>query len=74
LNYYMNAGYYIIKKEVQSYLKRSYSETDIEKTVFQDLVNDREAVAYKHSGYWASLDSLKDYEEITKFYKNFESI
>ncbi|MGC8496409.1 MAG: nucleotidyltransferase family protein [Thermoplasmata archaeon] len=74
LNYYMNAGYYIIKKEVQSYLKRSYSETDIEKTVFQDLVNDREAVAYKHKGYWASLDSVKDYEEITKFYKNFEPI
>jgi NDP-sugar pyrophosphorylase family protein len=74
LNYYMNAGYYIIKKEIQQYLKRSYSETDIEKTLFQDLVNDREAVAYKHSGYWASLDSLKDYEEITRFYKNFESI
>lgn len=74
LNYYMNAGYYIIKKEVQSYLKRYYSEKDIEKTVFQDLVNDQEAVAYKHKGYWASLDSLKDYEEITKFYKNIESI
>lgn len=72
LNYYMNAGYYIIKKEIRAYLKRSYSVTDIEKTVFQDLVNDGEAVAYKHSGYWSSLDSLKDYEEISKFYKNVE--
>jgi NDP-sugar pyrophosphorylase family protein len=70
LNYYMNAGYYLIKKEISAYLKRSYSDTDIEKTVFQDLVKDGQAVAYKHSGYWASLDSIKDYEDITKFYKN----
>lgn len=72
LNYYMNAGYYIITKDIKPYLKKSFEGIDIEKTVFPALVKDEQAVAYRHRGYWSSLDSVKDYEEITRFYKNVE--
>ncbi len=70
LNHYINAGYYLIKKDIRKYLEREYQEKDIEKTVFPVLAKEGQIAGLKYKGFWKSVDSAKDYEEVVKSYSN----
>lgn len=72
LNHYINAGFYYFKKEIRKYLEREYSEKDIEKTLFPDLAREGQIAGLKYRGFWKSVDSVKDYEEVVKAYSNRE--
>jgi NDP-sugar pyrophosphorylase family protein len=70
LNHYINAGYYLIRKDIRKYLEREYQDKDIEKSVFPVLAKDGQIAGLKYQGFWKSVDSAKDYEEVVKSYSN----
>ncbi len=72
LDYYINSGFYYIKKDAFSYFFRDYLNKDIETTVFPYIANLKLAGAYKEDTMWIGVDSEKDLEIIRKEYTNRE--
>ncbi len=70
LNHYINAGYYYFRKGLRKYLEMEFSEKDIEKSVFPLLASENQIAGLKYHGFWKSVDSVKDYEEIVKIYSS----
>lgn len=70
LEYYINSGFYYIKKEAFPHFFRDYLNKDIETTVFPYIANLKMAGAYKEDTMWIGVDSEKDLEIIRKEYRN----
>jgi glucose-1-phosphate cytidylyltransferase len=54
---WINGGFFIFKKEIFEFMREG-EELVLEP--FQRLIDAGELVAYKHHGFWASMDTLKD--------------
>jgi len=65
LNYFMNGGFYVFNKKIFSYMKDGY---DLEKDTFQGLAKSNEIAAFKHNGFWKSMNTLKDVIELNEIY------
>lgn len=72
LEYYINSGFYYIKKEAFQYFFEDYTEKDIETTVFPHLANMKMVGAYKEDTMWMGIDSEKDLELVRNEYANRE--
>lgn len=70
LDYYINAGFYYIKKAVFKYFFDDYFERDVETTAFPKLVKAKEIGVYKEETMWMGIDSEKDLEMIRDEYSN----
>jgi glucose-1-phosphate cytidylyltransferase len=57
-NQYINGGFMIFEKEVLELVK-SDSDT-LEESVLSKLAQENELMAFKHSGFWQSMDTLRD--------------
>jgi NDP-sugar pyrophosphorylase family protein len=68
LNHYINAGTYYLKERVRKYIEMEYEGKDIENTLFSRLADESELSAFKYNGFWRSVDSLKDYEDLRNIY------
>lgn len=67
LDYWINAGVYVFKPEIFSYLP---SRGDIEKTAFPQLARENKLKAVKYfKVMWKSIDTHKDIEEAEKIVK-----
>ena len=66
LNHFMNGGFYVINKEIFRYIKQGY---DLEKEVFEDLTKENKIIAFKHDGFWKSMNTLKDVVEFNELAK-----
>jgi glucose-1-phosphate cytidylyltransferase len=42
---------------------------DLEKEIFKTLAKDRQISAFKHKGFWKSMNTLKDVMEINEMWK-----
>ena len=69
LDYYINAGIYIISPEIFDYFKK-YEKGDVEKLVFPKLAREGLIYYYYEDCYWRSIDSVKDLEEVRNEFKN----
>jgi glucose-1-phosphate cytidylyltransferase len=57
-NQYINGGFMIFEKEVLELVK---SDADtLEESVLSKLAQENELMAFKHSGFWQSMDTLRD--------------
>ena len=63
LNYFMNGGFFVMKKEIFDYIKPRY---DLEKETFEALAKKRQIAAFKHDGFWKSMNTLKDAIELNE--------
>ncbi|HET6781553.1 MAG TPA: nucleotidyltransferase family protein [bacterium] len=63
LPYWMNAGIYVLSREIQSMLP---DQGDHETSTFPQLAAERQLGAYKSRSYWRSVDTVKDLSEVTK--------
>ncbi len=72
LDYYINSGFYYIKKDAFPHFFREYLNKDIETTVFPHIANLKMAGAYKEETLWIGVDSEKDLDLIRKEYANRE--
>lgn len=70
LNYYINAGVYIIPKTLFKYFK--FKKGDVEKLIFQKLAKKGLINSYREKCYWKSVDSIKDLKEVKNEYSNRE--
>ena len=65
LDYFMNGGFYVFNKKVFNYMKKGY---DLESHVLRDIAKDAQIAAFKHSGFWKSMNTLKDVMELNELY------
>ena|SRR3989338_881746 len=63
LNYFMNGGFFVMKKKIFDYIKPGY---DLEKEAFEDLAKKKQIAAFKHDGFWKSMNTLKDAIELNE--------
>ncbi|MFN7105822.1 MAG: NDP-sugar synthase [Pyrobaculum sp.] len=66
--FFINAGVYVLRKEV---IQELPDRGNIEETLFPKLAEGRrlKAVVFRDV-FWRSVDSLKDLEEVNKFFEN----
>jgi len=65
LSYLMNGGFYVVDKKIFDYIKPGY---DLEKEVFEDLTKEKQIAAFRHNGFWKSMNTLKDVIELNELY------
>jgi len=66
LNYFINGGFYVFNKKIFDYLRE---DQDLEENVFKNLVEEKEIVAFKHEGFWKSMNTFKDNLELNKLWE-----
>lgn len=69
LNYYLNAGIYIMSNELKDILFK-HQEGDIEKLAFPEIASSGLMNHYRENVFWQSVDSLKDLERVKSEYSN----
>lgn len=66
LAHFINGGFFVMKKEVFNYIKPGY---DLENEAFEGLAKKKQIAAFKHEGFWKSMNTLKDAIELNEIYK-----
>jgi len=66
MDHFMNGGFYVMKKKIFESLKNDF---DLETEIFEELAKNNEIVAFKHSGFWKSMNTLKDVIELNEMLK-----
>lgn len=64
---WINAGFFVMQPEIFNYL--TDDDTVLEKDPLEQLAEEGELVAYKHQGFWASMDSMRDKNVLEEFWK-----
>lgn len=59
---WINGGFFVMEPEVLNYI--SGDTTVLEKEPLEGLARDGQLVAYKHSGFWHSMDTLRDRNQL----------
>ena len=65
---WINGGFFIMKPEVFNYLHDGADDMMWERQPLEDLANDGELVSYKHNGFWKCMDTLRDNQDLNKFW------
>ena len=66
LKYFMNGGFYVFNKKIFSFMKKNY---DLEKETFNDIAKINQIAAFKHKGFWKSMNTLKDVMELNELHQ-----
>lgn len=66
-NNWINAGVFIVNTKIFKYIK-NYS-IFFEDEPIQKLINQKQIKVFKHNGFWACMDTLKDKIELNKMFK-----
>ena len=63
----INAGFFVLKKEIFRYMQQG-EELVIEP--FQRLIRDRQLAAYEYDGFFATMDTFKDKQQLDDLYES----
>lgn len=66
-NAWVNGGFFVLEPEVFKYIDNNDS-TIFECEPLEKLAQDGQLGAYKHRGFWKSMDTLRDKNELTKMW------
>ena len=67
LNHWVNGGLFVFSKEVFSFItKTSILETD----VLSQLIKNNGLYAYRHAGFWQSMDTQKEHQILNEMWKS----
>jgi glucose-1-phosphate cytidylyltransferase len=61
----INGGFFILKRDIFNYLR---ADEELVREPFQRLVSERRLVAYEHDGFWMSMDTFKDRQQLEDVY------
>lgn len=67
--HWINGGFFVFKREFFSYLSWD-SNCVLELDPLNNLALDDELMMYKHEGFWACMDTLRDYEYLQSLWQN----
>ncbi|MFN2137761.1 MAG: sugar phosphate nucleotidyltransferase [Candidatus Promineifilaceae bacterium] len=59
LPYWINGGFMIFEQAALDYMQGG-DDLPLETGVLQEMIADRQVMMYRHDGFWASMDTLKD--------------
>ncbi|MDD5449041.1 MAG: glucose-1-phosphate cytidylyltransferase [Candidatus Omnitrophica bacterium] len=66
---WINAGFFVLDPEIFNYIKEG-DATIWEREPLEGLVRDGQLAAYKHSGFWKCMDTLRDRIELEKLWQS----
>jgi glucose-1-phosphate cytidylyltransferase len=67
---WISGGFFVVEPEIFPYLTNG-NATVLEREPFEKLADEGQIAAYKHTGFWKSMDTLKDKNELTNvWYKD----
>jgi glucose-1-phosphate cytidylyltransferase len=64
---WINGGFFVLKKEIFNYMKEG-EELVLEP--FQRLIEEKQLTTVKYKGFWAAIDTFKDYKTMQDMYEN----
>ncbi|MDG4849286.1 glucose-1-phosphate cytidylyltransferase [Peribacillus frigoritolerans] len=65
---WINAGFFILQPEVFDYIKGD--STIFEQGPLEDLANAGQLMAFKHTGFWQPMDTLRDKKSLEELWKS----
>lgn len=68
-NSLINGGFFVFNKEIFNHLKDN-SDCDLEYGTLEHLSKKGHVKVYKHGGFWACMDTLRDVEYLNKLWSN----
>lgn len=63
LEQYTNGGFFVFRRDAMAYLKE---DSDLERDVLPVLAAAGELNAYRHHGFWHSMDTYKDHQALSE--------
>jgi len=67
---YINGGFFVLSNKIFKFLKND--QTIFEKDCLPKLAKQNELMSYKHHGFWACMDTLREKKELNKIWKSKE--
>ena len=64
---WINGGHFIFRREIFDYIRPG---EDLVLEPFNRLIEEEQLLAYRHEGFWAPLDTLKDLELLESRYED----
>jgi glucose-1-phosphate cytidylyltransferase len=61
----VNGGYFIFRKDIFQYINDG---EELVEEPFHRLINARQLIAYQHDGFWASMDTFKEKQQLEEMY------
>jgi glucose-1-phosphate cytidylyltransferase len=61
----LNGGYFILRQEVFDFIRDG---EELVEQPFQRLIDAEQLIAYPHEGFWAPMDTLRDWQELESMY------
>ena len=65
---WINGGFFVLQPEIKNYIEGDFSV--FERAPLERLAADRELLAYRHEGFWQSMDTLRDVQMLNKFWED----
>ncbi|MDC3355089.1 sugar phosphate nucleotidyltransferase [Candidatus Pelagibacter sp.] len=65
---YINGGFFVLSTKIFKYLKND--RTIFEKDCLPTLSKNNQLLAFKHDGFWACMDTLREKKELNSLWKN----
>jgi glucose-1-phosphate cytidylyltransferase len=57
---WINSGFFVLKPDIFKYIKEDCDDIMWEDYPLENLTRDKELFAYKHHGFWKSMDAMRD--------------
>ncbi|MFH0976232.1 MAG: glucose-1-phosphate cytidylyltransferase [Spirochaetota bacterium] len=67
-NTWINGGFFVLEPEIFNYIEDD--STVWEKAPLENLAHGKQLVAYKHTGFWQPMDTLRDKRELEALWEN----
>ena len=67
---YINGGFFVLSNKIFKYLKND--RTIFEKDCLPKLSKQKSLMSYKHNGFWACMDTLREKKELNRIWKSKE--
>ena len=61
----INGGYFIFRRDIFRYINDG---EELVEEPFQRLIQERQLIAYQHDGFWASMDTFKEKQQLEERY------
>jgi len=69
---WVNSGFFVMEPKIFDYLKDD--STILEREPLENLARDGQLVAYKHSGFWQPMDTLRDKNHLEELWKSGKAL
>ena len=69
-NKWINGGFMVVEPEVLNYIEDNRDDVTFEEKPLRNIAQEGQLHAYRHNGFWRSMDTLKDKIDLTGMWEN----